>query len=250
MAKRKKTDEDQPNDSDNINESDDTFGLPEIEYEPLDRDKSSEPISQDSQHTAPSSYEPEPVEETQPTEELSQPSQYTYMQEKEERRSSSAGLWITFVVLLIGGGIAVWVLYFKPRIEAKNKLEAAEKAKQEAERLARLRATDSLNAIAAREQWLADSLANAHPAVGTIETLEDRTGAYRVVIASAIDDDLLMDYAKKLSRKGISSKIVPPFGDTKFFRLTIAEGDTWSAAQSLADGLKGEYGDEVWVLRY
>ena len=250
MAKRKKPDEDQPNDSDNINESDDTFGLPEIEYEPLDRDKSPEPSSSSSpdlQDTPSTSYEPE---EVQANEELSQPSQYTYMQENEERRSSSAGLWITFFILLVGAGLAAWIFYFKPKIEEESRREAAErKAKQELERRARQRA-DSLADIARREQWIADSIANANPAVGLIEVLEGRTGAYRVVIASAIDDDLLMDYAKKLSKKGVSSKIVPPFGDTKFYRLTIAEGESWSAAQSLADGLKGEYGSEVWVLKY
>jgi hypothetical protein len=247
MAKRKNRDEDQPNDSDNINESDDTFGLPEIEYEPLDRDKSTEPSSQDTQDSPPTSYEPEQVETN---EEISQPSQYTYMQEKEERRSSSAVIWIILVLLFLAGGLGAWIYYFKPRIEERNKKEAAERAAQrELERRNRQR-TDSLNELARREQWLADSLASANPAVGTIEMLEDRTGAYRVVIASAIDDDLLMDYAKKLSKKGVSSKIVPPFGETKFYRLTIAEGDSWSAAQALADGLKGEYGSEVWVLRY
>jgi len=101
-----------------------------------------------------------------------------------------------------------------------------------------------------RKRLEADSLAKASPAQGTIETLSERTRRYFVVVSSNIDDDLLMDYAKKLSAKGVSSKIIPPFGTTKFYRLAIADFDTYSAAQSSADVSKAEYGSALWVIRY
>jgi hypothetical protein len=71
-----------------------------------------------------------------------------------------------------------------------------------------------------------------------------------VVIASAIDGDLIMDYARKLSAKGINAKIIPPFGNVKFHRLTVAEGETFAAAAQTAEGLKGEYTDGAWVIKY
>src|SRR5690348_2895195 len=40
MVRRKKSNEDEPND--NVNESDDNFGLPDIEYEPLNREESTQ----------------------------------------------------------------------------------------------------------------------------------------------------------------------------------------------------------------
>ena len=72
MAKRKKPGEDGPNEnSENINESDDTFGLPEIEYEPLKREE----------ETASSQTEDSSQEETsQPIEE--QPVEYTFAPER------------------------------------------------------------------------------------------------------------------------------------------------------------------------
>jgi hypothetical protein len=104
----------------------------------------------------------------------------------------------------------------------------------------------------ARQKRISDSLAAiaAKPAIGTIETLEGRTGLYYVVVASDIDDDLLMDYAKELSSKGVSSKIIPPHGRVRFYRLAIADGDSFANAQATADGLKTDYGDRVWVTKY
>jgi hypothetical protein len=60
-----------------------------------------------------------------------------------------------------------------------------------------------------------------------------------------------MDYAKKLSANGVSTKIIPPFGKSSFHRLSIAEGDTYDETQATADGLKGgDYGNKVWVVKY
>ena len=91
---------------------------------------------------------------------------------------------------------------------------------------------------------------DAKPAEGTIETLADRTGRYYVVVSSSVDGDLAMDRAKKLSASGKSTKIIPPFGKWKYFRLCIADFDSFAGAQSNADASKAEYGDALWVLKY
>jgi hypothetical protein len=71
-----------------------------------------------------------------------------------------------------------------------------------------------------------------------------------VVISSAIDVDLSMDYAKKLSKDGTAIKIIPPFGKSQFHRLTIGDFDTFADAQANADNLKAKYGNAVWVIKY
>ena len=93
-------------------------------------------------------------------------------------------------------------------------------------------------------------MANAKPVIGTIETLTAPTRRYYVIVTSDIDDDLLMDYAKKLSEKGVSTKIIPPFGGKNFYRLAIADHDSFASAQTNADAAKSDYGNTVWVLRY
>ena len=97
---------------------------------------------------------------------------------------------------------------------------------------------------------MAEAAKNAKPAIGTIETLAARTGRYFVIVSSSIDDDLVNDLAQKLSPKGVSTKIIPPFGNAKYFRLTISDHETFALAQTEADAAKAEFGSGVWVMKY
>jgi hypothetical protein len=248
MARKKKTDEDESNNEnlENKNDSDDTFGLPEIDYKPLNRDEESTastsevPSSEVSQSDSPQSeYEQKPAE---------QPAEYAYEPEEESTSVWPKVFGILLVVALALGAAWYFILYRPAQAEkerlAKVKLEQEEKEK--------LRQDSLANVARLREEaerLRADSLAQASK-VGTIETLSERTRRYYVIVASAVDDDLLMDYAKKLSATGVSSKIIPPFAKYKLFRLAIADGDTFAATQEVANSKKAEYGDALWVLKY
>jgi len=252
MARRKKTtDEQVPENTDN---TDDTFGLPEVDYEPLKRDEPSEPeaVAPEPEPIAP---EPEPLPESDLQEQAPRYESFEQQQFNEpEYEEEKPPVWpkvLGVLLVLAAIGAAVWYFGFEqPRVKAA------------AEKLAR----EQREAQAAKEKHVADSIARvqeearlkaeaekaaATPAAGTIETLSGRTGRYYVVIASSIDGDLIMDYAKKLAAKGTGSKIIPPFGKTKFHRLAVAEADTYANAQGTADGMKGgDYGDKVWVVKY
>jgi hypothetical protein len=239
MAKRKKDNEDQPDENQgNADDSADNFGLPDIEYKPLDRDAE-----------APQNVSTEPVTEQpeSPQGRLTN-EETTYTYEDDEPRSN-APLIISLIigVVILVGGFLVYKYWYVPKGEKEKQerlaREAEEKRKAD-EALAKQKEEEE------RQRLKADSIANAKPAEGAIETLSERTRRYYVVVTSNIDDDLMMDYAKKLSAKGVSSKIIPPFGSVKFFRLAIADFDTFSAAQSSADASKAEYGSALWVIRY
>ena len=274
MARRKKTNEDQPNEnSENINESDDTFGLPEIEYEPIKREEPEEvpeePVSPPVEEPVAEQVEEieeqkeeiqEQVEEERSTyfEEQTprfedQPSQYTYAYQENESPVWPKALAILLGIIVVVGGALWYFMYYQPKQEEERRL-AATKLREQDELFRREKArADSLKLIEdARNQRISDSLAAiaAKPAIGTIETLEGRTGKFYVVVASNIDDDLLMDYARELSGKGISSKIIPPHGKVRFFRLAIEEGDTYETMQAQADAIKDQYGNKVWVSKY
>lgn len=259
MARRKKQNEEQPNENqDNINsESDDTFGLPEIEYEPLKREEPQasveEPAYSTRQEETPT---PEQLPEPEPTEEdiveehqTEYRSAYSYMEE--DKPSVWPKILGFALILLVAGGIIWYFAMYQPKQKAaaererQEQLARAEAArKKEADRLAEERRL-------ADEQRRLDSLANAKPKEGVIEALSGRTGRYYVVVASAVDDDLLMDFANKLSKKGTSCKLIPPFGKHKFYRLAVDEKDTYADAQTTADGMKGgDFGDQIWVIRY
>lgn len=246
MARRKKTNEDTP--QENSENPDDTFGLPEIEYEPLKREES------------PKAEAPEePVSESTPVENPKQ--SYTQMEEETPQEENTTSyynnedddsspwpkiLGITAVLLVIGA--AVWYFgFYRPQQQAKLKEQQEQIERDEAKR--REAALAEQKRIA-DEQRRADSLANLAPAAGVIDTLTERTGRYYVIIASNIDGDLLMDYAKKLAAKGLSPKLIPPHGKVKYNRLAIAEGDTFASTQATADQIKSQYDSGAWVVKY
>ncbi len=260
MAKRRTPNEDLPNDNDqNINDSDDSFGLPEIEYEPLNREEDKPQdvyVEETSEVIEEETSEELPVESEYPSENTFQeePSEYNYtFKEEEPAPVWPKALLIVFLIVVIVGGGLYYFLKYKPEKDEAQRVAAKELADKQARQRKELAVRDSLARIEAeRNQFLSDSLAqaNAKPAVGSVEMLTGRTRKYYVVVASAIDDDLLMDHANRLAKNGVSCKIIPPFGKVEFYRLTIEEGESYSDAQTKADGLKGEYGDGLWVIRY
>ena len=232
MAKRKNPEDGPEENQGNGNESEDSFGLPDIEYKPLDG----------GQETQSSSTEPEPKQEER----------YVYTPPVDEKSKAPVVIGLVIAAVIIIAGFLIYNYVYKP---------AQEKAKQEEQRIANEKAEKAKKDKIARElrekeearqKAIADSIAiaSAQPAIGAIEVLSERTRRYYVIISTAIDDDLLMDYAKKLSKTGVGIKIIPPFGNTKFYRLAIGDHDTYAKAQANADEVKGQYGNEVWVVRY
>jgi len=283
MARKKKQPTEEP--QENLDNTDDTFGLPEVEYQPLKRDEPAnteetaepeEPKPQEKvviinespvdtpepptpEDPATQFRESEPVE-TEPVHEDRHEGKRTYEAEHQSYQPSytykeeTPAVWpkvlgVIVVLALIGGAVWYFASYRPKQLAAKQEQERKEILA--AQELAKKKEDERLAAKRAEEEKNAAALVPPKPAIGTIETLSGRSGRYYVVVASAIDGDLIMDYAKKLSANGVSTKIIPPFGKSKFHRLAVAEGDTYPTTQETADGMKGgDYGDKVWVVKY
>jgi len=248
MAKRKKSEDESPeqNDADN-------FGLPDIDYKPLDEttdstiDEEEVPVEQVVVQETSYTYEPETQrEEERPVSPYTSPYSSSNSEEK-SKAPMVIGLIIGLVIIVAGALVYIYV--YKPAADKAKQEEIARenerKRKENEARLAREKEEEERKRREAEEAAL-----KAKPTVGTIETLSDRTRRYYVVVSSAVDGDLIMDYAKKLSVKGTSTKIIPPFGKWKFYRLAVGDYDTFATAQTNADGVKGEYGSGVWVIKY
>ncbi|HQQ83235.1 MAG TPA: hypothetical protein PK059_08575 [Cyclobacteriaceae bacterium] len=231
--------------NDPVDNSSDNFGLPDLDYKPLDQ-----PAAEASEtHTQESVAAPEPT----PSHSYETETRSTDMDGVdglEETKSKSPAILIVAVILVVvAAGYLIYNFVWAPRAEAERlakekqakELALQKKQKEEAEARAKQEA---------EERRRQQELANAKPVIGTIETLTAPTRRYYVIVTSDIDDDLLMDYAKKLSEKGVSSKIIPPFGGKNFYRLAIADHDSFASAQTNADAVKNDYGNTVWVLRY
>jgi hypothetical protein len=220
-----KEDDDDKVKNEKAGDADENFGLPDLEYKPLEEKPADSPASGP---PTPSAYE-------------------SYVAEENK---SKAPVILTVVIILVVAiaGYLIYQFIYVPKQEAiakKEALDAAEakRKKAEEERAAQERAAEA-------ERKRLEDLANAQPKVGAIEVLNARTKRYYVVIVSDVDDDLLMDYAKKLSATGVNLKVIPPFGGKQFSRLAIADHDTFTLAQQGANEAKATYGEGVWVLKY
>lgn len=222
--------------NDKPDNSEDNFGLPDLDYKPLDQ-----PSGKVSKEQA---TESEPAHKAQEVK-----SSDTYVPEDEPKSNAPVILGVVIILVLAVAGYLIYNFVYKPKADAEKarqeqiaKADAEKKKAEEAARLAKQREEE--------ERKRQEALAKAKPAVGTIETLSARTKRYYVVVTSDIDDDLLMDFAKKLSAKGVSTKIIPPYGAKKFYRLSIADHDTFALAQASANTAKADYGNGVWVIKY
>lgn len=253
MAKRKDNPE---NEGENLNENnngDDNFGLPEIEYKPLD--STDDDTSKDSNDSNDSSTPPSSSDMNTENTNFGQEekgSNYSYTPAEEPKSKAPVVIAIIIGLVLAVAAFLIYQYVYKPKAEKARKEQLA---KQEADKKRKdeeaLRAKEREEAEQRRLEEERAALANAKPAEGTIETLNDRTGRYHIVISSAVDDDLIMDYAKKLSAGGTSSMIIPPYGKkNKFHRLVIGDYASFEEAQTSADGIKSTYGDAIWVIKY
>lgn len=245
MAKRNDTTENEDENLNDGNNGDDNFGLPDIEYKPLDS-------TEESSEKASTTYSSTDMNtENVSTDQGEREKNYSYTPAEEPKSNAPVIIGVIIGLVLVVAAFLVYQYVYKPKAEKARqeqlaKQEADKKRKEEAARLAKEKEEAEQKRLEAERA----AAANATPAVGTIETLSERTGRYYVVISSAIDDDLTMDYAKKLVVDGTNIRIIPPFGKSKFNRLTIGNFDSYASAQASADEVKVKYGDGVWVIKY
>jgi hypothetical protein len=248
MAKKNKDDIDDNDDfnednSENINDADDNFGLPDIEYSPVNREeeKKEEPVHRSkrdviysSEGTNPSSGHP------------------SYVPRRKESNAPKIIILLA-VLLLVAAGIWYFGIY-KPeqdRIQAQQEQELREEeARMERERQAQAERERQEREEADREAARLAAEAEAQSKTGSFETIPDRTGRYYTIVASAIDADLATDYAKKLAQDGQDVKILAPKGRNPFHRVAIRDYENLAGAQAELNDLRDRYGNEVWVVKY
>jgi hypothetical protein len=250
MARKRNQDED-PSDENVNNTNDDTFGLPEIEYEPLKREETPKTSPESASYTTsqPNQTAREMEREDIQNNEYNSNTNTNYYEDEDSNSPWPKILGIAALLVAVGIGIWYFGFYRPEQARLADKAKQEQEAEAERRRIADLAESRRLE----KERRTADSLAalNSSSAVpGQIDTLTERTGRYYVIVASGVDGDLILDYAKTLAPKGLSPKIIPPHGKVKFYRLAIDQGDTYAATQARADELKSEYTGGAWVVKY
>jgi hypothetical protein len=164
-------------------------------------------------------------------------------------------LLVAGVVLLTGSAIVWWLL--NNTLRKKDNLFYHFQASKN-EKIGKNSTLDLDNSYSVDDDLMEDlkdlskGLTNKQHEIATptIETINAPTGLYHIIVASCIDHDLIMDYAKKLVTKGFSSKIIASENNKHFVRLSIAQTKTWKEASIQMNELKSEFGNNIWILKY
>jgi uncharacterized protein HemX len=177
MARKKKPDDQSDDNPDQNGGNDDTFGLPEIEYEPIAREAEAEPEARtpepepernESRYT-----EDQPVTDTPMERDEVQQNQYNSPYYDDDEGSSPWPKILGILALLLVVGAAVWYFGWKRPQDAAalEKTRKEEQARMDSTRAEQERAAAEQRRIAEETQRKADSVAHATPPAGRIERL-------------------------------------------------------------------------------
>jgi len=219
-------------------ESDDSFGLPDLEYQPLDQEEeesSDDSMSDDADSDDTDSDDT--IEDTEvPDDEVAQ--KPAYMEDNDSKAPLIIGLLVTVVIVV--GGLGYFLGWYdglmsepEPVVVEQPEPEPDPEPEPEPE-----------------PEPVVEEPAEPEITPGEVRTITERTQRYYVIISSSIDGDLAMDLAKELAEQGNSPSIIPPYGDKIYYRLAIDDRGSFQEAQTRADELKADHGDGLWVLKY
>ncbi len=203
-----------PYGSDIPKDENEEYGLPEVQYEPINHNQ------------------PEPIAPAF----TQSDSSHKKVVEKEKNYTPAI---VLFIVLLVAVGAGSYFLFFH---EAEEPVTAEYVPYEEPVVVE--------EPIVEYSEEPVVEYTDPTPVVGTYENISQRTGRSYIVIGSFIDEDLALDEAKALANKGISSKLIRPYNKVRYYRLAVEDHGSFSEAANNLENLKSTYGENIWVLKY
>ncbi len=215
------------------------FGLPQSEYEPIEREEDDLP---------PAFQEPT-----------------YYSEEDEEPESSKEGIIVAIIIgLLVLVGLAVYLFGFggKEQVSSwfgndaqveQTKLKTLEKTEPEPV----ITYEDPEPAVIAEatpaEEVTSGSVSEdgSRGSYTTVEAIGAPTGRSYIIIGSFVDEDLARDLGQKLSARGVGIRILAPTSRAPLLhRVAVADYNTFNDALGEIEAYKLDYGESAWVLKY
>lgn len=84
-----------------------------------------------------------------------------------------------------------------------------------------------------------------------ISTISEPTGRSFIVIGSFVDEDLALDYANRMMEQGIGIKLLSPTDRAPLMhRVAVADFADFNEAMQQVQQFRDKYGDNTWVLKY
>lgn len=205
-------------------ENHDDFGLPEVKYEPLDREDEDPP-------------------------EFDEPHYYKREEEEEEEESNNKGLIILgIIVLVLVAGLSIYLFlfggveqisgWFADEPDPEPVTEVVEEPEPEPE---------PVQQPEPEPEPEIDPLAP----YSDINTISEPSGRSFIVVGSFVDEDLALDFSNELMDQGIGSRILEPTNRAPLMhRVAVADYENFDEAMNEVPLFRNKYGDQTWVLKY
>lgn len=194
------------------------FGLPEVEYSPLEREQN---------EMSETNFQNEHIQSRRDV----QPQQ----------QKSSWPMWIALVVILLLAGVFVYFFIFQEKTDdqvVQQQITTPVVIEEEPEPVEEPVETE----------W--ETTPPVETPEGSVSVISSRTGNYHLIVGSFIDSDLARDFADKLATEGNQAKIIEPTGTRKFYRLSVKEAGSISQLESELENMRAKYGENVWIVKY
>jgi hypothetical protein len=235
-----------------INNDDDSFGLPDLDYQPLEDSVEEEQEAAEIEEDVVEEVEDANTDELETEEEEIEEPVRKYAAYQEESNNTPMILVGVLAIILIGAGI--WYFgFYRPAAQEQAQIEQAAIDLAEENRQRELAAQRAAEVAAAEEEVaVEETIAEDETPTsrGKITTISEPTQRYYVVVGSFIDVDLATDLGKDLAAKGVNTSLISPSSKHRLFRLALANYGSYNEAASAAADLKGNYGENLWVLKY
>lgn len=192
------------------------YGLPDVNFEPIDRDEVPDPVAR-------------PVKRT--------------VHKKEEKKKSNIVpvLVGAFVIVLIFGVALYYFVLREPepvqQAYVPYEAEVPEVIEEPVENY------EEFTPVEAYE-------APVEPKAGSLTIINGRTQRNYIVVGSFFDEDNAHDYGNLLASRGVDAKIIQPGSRGRFYKLAVADFDTFDNAADQISTFKETYGEQIWVLKY
>jgi hypothetical protein len=160
----------------------------------------------------------------------------------EERRRSP--VLLIFMILFLVAGIVFGVYWFQFRDTGQGVV-----ATPDSYQLPTPVRPDVVHEPVITEQFVVQE-SEPVSSMGVTLVVSSLSSSYYVVIGSFIDSDLAMDYSKQLNSQGMNTYLIEPVNNNKFYRLAVGNFGTWGEAADNLEGLKNNFGQDIWVLKY
>ena len=261
MTMTSNLDENEQNDFKGQFEEGEDYGLPQLDFSPLDplefNEISSKPVS--------SKYLIDEETQTSPDAKEPVPSPSVKIDEKSAYRHQAGGnkkLKFVFVVvlgILIVSIIGITLFIMGEDVDSPIKEEVKKEIVPEPAIESEI-PTDTLKPEVAEDTPEPEVVADIPEPEPERVSIEEPKGAislvnqpqikYFLVVASFLDKDLANDYGEQLIQSESNVFIIPPTSNSKFTRVALGKYETLGEVIDGINAYNDEFGEQIWALKY